>query len=262
MVSEIESWWNRFIIWTKILRNWPLRILERYGLAGGPLTYQLRNGLVMKLQGGSKDSDSLILWDIYVNTPYTRPPVKIGPDDTIIDIGAHVGLFATWAAKNSPGVTVYAYEAHPRNFRYLKENLVTNKLNNVYAFNLAVSEHVGEIDLFIHQRGTGGNSIVKDRFQQIIGTESLKVKSVTLDMIIKTNSIKRIDLLKLDCEGAEYGILLKAHREDLQMTKQIAAECHRVPGHSISELSQYLTQNNFQVELDPGKKSMLYAWKI
>ncbi len=55
----------------------------------------------------------------------------VGDGETVVDMFAGIGYFSLGIAKSHPKTTVYAIEKNPTAFRYLKENINLNKLNNV-----------------------------------------------------------------------------------------------------------------------------------
>lgn len=250
---------DKFFTWMSIVKNWPLRIMEKAGMAKGDLTYKLRNGISITLHGGLKDSDALILWDIYANQPYTRDPLTLQEGQTIVDIGGHVGLFATWAASH-PGVKVYVYEANPGNYQYLRKNIDSNHFTNIQAFPCAVSGKKGVVSLYLHEEGSGGNSLYREHVRSS-NLQSVEVPSVTLEDVLTENKIEKVDFLKIDCEGAEYAILKSATPEALKKINKIAIEYHKIPGFETEDLVTVLQRNGFQTEFKPQLGSILYAWK-
>jgi len=61
----------------------------------------------------------------------------------IMDIGANTGLYAIIAAIENPTAKVYAFEPHPIIFKYLKENIKTNSLDNIAAEQSALTITTG-----------------------------------------------------------------------------------------------------------------------
>jgi hypothetical protein len=83
----------------------------------------------------------------------------------------------------------------------------------------------------------------------------------TLESIIKINKIKRIDLLKIDCEGAESRMLFALDKKHFSVIKNIALEYHdwMNPNYlNINSLSKYLQSMNFEVNIDKNNL-MLYT---
>ncbi|MBI4229453.1 MAG: FkbM family methyltransferase [Planctomycetes bacterium] len=251
---------RRLATWMRLLRNWPVRVLERHGWREGEIDYRLRCGLTIRLRGQRKDSDSQILWDVFVNRPYTIPETAIRPGDTVVDVGAHAGIFACWAARAASGVRVYAYEPSPESFRYLEHNVRANALANVRCMNLGMSEREGAARLYRSGRDTGSHSLFP-RAGLHDPADFTEVRLTTLEAAIRDNNLDRIDLLKLDCEGAEFGILFGASPDLLRRVRRLAVECHfkHVP-HTREELSEHLSRQGFRTCSAP-RGSVLWAWR-
>lgn len=139
----------------------------------------------------------------------------------VLDAGANVGIFTLYAALQTPHGQVIAIEPDPINFRYLEENLAVNGLKNVVLVNAALSNQQGNIRL---GRGNPGS-------MTIMNAGSAKgeiVKAVTMQEILEANRISRIDLCKVDIEGAEFLIF----QEDswLSRVDRLVMEVHPVFG--------------------------------
>lgn len=67
------------------------------------------NGLKFKIRELEK-SDFDIVQGVLIKKEYTQDNFKINKNDTVIDIGAHIGTFSIYAARAAKNVTVYSYE--------------------------------------------------------------------------------------------------------------------------------------------------------
>lgn len=179
---------------------------------------------------------------------------------TIIDIGANVGFFSFHAVTRYPNARVYAYEPWPANFRILERNLRTNPGAPITAVASAVSRARGEISFHVDSEDSISTSASVVPLEGL-GTR-VSVPSVRLEDVFLAHGIERCDFLKVDCEGAEYEILLSTPPEILSRIDRIAMEVHEVPGHEIAELRALLERNGFVV-VDEGKSPlwMLWAWR-
>lgn len=147
--------------------------------------------------------------------------IELRPGDVVIDIGAHVGVISVYLARKCPDISIYAFEPSPDNYTRLVRNIAANGVGNVRAYNLAVSGD-GQPTRIYGDAGsnTGGYSA----FTAPVG-EPLIVGSVTLADIFEMVGCERIRLLKIDCEGAEYGVL-KAGELLLDRVDALVGEFH------------------------------------
>jgi len=219
----------------------------------------LRNGLVIY---GYRESPFLDTVDhVFLENVYTPFPLKVDRNDIVIDIGAACGVFSLFAAGKTKN-TVFAFEPEPKNFELLNKNIQTNFLSNVKISNNAVSDKVGTTKLFIYKRHEW-HTIINNYSADILGS-FIEVPTVTLEHIIKSNKLNKIDFLKMDCEGAE-GLILKSINADiLKMIKKIAIEFHDDKSEmKHDEISSLMKKAGFDVKLSRNKNSAygyIYAW--
>lgn len=192
-------------------------------------------------------SDKIIVWDIWKKKQYTDEKFKILPSDIVVDIGAHIGIFAVYAGKIANRGKVYAYEPYLENYNLLVENLKLNNLTNVQLFDVAVSDRKEEVEFFIEDGNVGGNSL----YENVCSERKTKVSTITLEDIFISNKLKKIDFLKIDTEGAEYNILLNSPSKILRKIDRIVIEFHdAVPhGYNHRHLKSYLEKNDFDVRI-------------
>lgn len=127
--------------------------------------------------------------------------------DIFFDIGANIGLFSLIAAKKvGEQGKVYAFEPSPKTFARLKDNVEVNKLQNVFSFNLGLSDKKEKLKLNVSEDGFDAwNSFAK--LDDINYQKVVEVDVCTLDEFIFDNQIEKIDLIKLDVEGWEKFVL-------------------------------------------------------
>ncbi len=195
--------------------------------------------------------------DIWRDQIYTRPPIRLHPKpNVIVDIGANLGFFTLFAASRWPNASIHAYEPAPDNFLRLMRNVELSGADYVVCHSLAVSSTAGSITLYL-KRDTGWHSIWNDGAQSAI-----TVNSTTLDAILDELGGRSIDLLKIDCEGAEYEILTGRESLLAERVHQVAMEYHEVGHHGGEELVSLFRRAGFAVTKEPKLKwhtGMLYA---
>lgn len=122
---------------------------------------------------------------------------KIYHGDTIVDIGAHVGLYTVHLSNMVGNVgKVIAFEPYPENVKLLKQNVEENNCSNVEIVPAAIRDVSGLSELRISNYNTGDHSF--------FGTGNRKTISVpctTLDNYLPEGT--RVDAIKLDVQGGE-----------------------------------------------------------
>ena len=132
---------------------------------------------------------------------------------TIVDIGAHVGSFTVMAHHYWPVARIVAVEPHPESFDLLVRNTSHIPKNCLTLINAAVTSKSGRCMLsspVSHSRVSEYAPAVWDKLEPRQSDFGLQVDSITpedLWNILSDVSIDEVDLLKLDCEGAEYLIV-------------------------------------------------------
>lgn len=224
--------------------------------APGRVTYRLRNGLDMTVRSASGDVS--ILYETWVLDSYSPPEFHLPPDAIVLDVGAHVGTFAVRAAHESPRGHVYAFEPTSENSALLRENIARNRLTNLTVVQAAVGAKPGRATIALDDANTGMHSL----YASTSGKRAEEVEVVTLDDVIDERKLHRVDLLKLDCEGAEYDIILGASRTTLALIQRLAVEYHAFEGAPGPEaIESRLKAEGFRVRRDDAITPMLYAWR-
>lgn len=137
------------------------------------------------------------------------------PGDTVLDIGAHIGFHTlTLARQVGSGGAVHAFEPLRLNFASLERNLRANGFEHVHANHAAVSERAGVVDLHVPARRIDalGQPVVgvwHSSLSSIVGAALdadvlvEQVRALAIDDYLAERGIMRVQLVKLDIEGAE-----------------------------------------------------------
>jgi FkbM family methyltransferase len=161
--------------------------------------------------------------EVWNKGDYRIPGFPLKEGMAVVDIGANQGFFSLWAANQ--GARVWAIEPCAQTFEILVDNVRRNRLENrIATIQAAVSDHEGEVPLFIDQDASGQIHSESVSLHGHGRFPAASVKSLTLDSLLR--NLPQIDLLKLDCEGAEYEILGSASPEIFQKIDRIVMECH------------------------------------
>ena len=141
------------------------------------------------------------------------PPAREHP--LIIDGGANVGLVTLYYKRLFPGARILSIEPHPVTARYLRRNVEAGGLQDVEVVERALAGQPGSYAL------TGTNLTAS--LSSTPTEDSATVEAVSLSSLVSES--ETIDILKLDIEGCELGVL-RSFAEDLSRIDQIVAEIH------------------------------------
>ena len=144
------------------------------------------------------------------NPPFQLSRALIRRDDTLMDVGANIGLWAMGAAlRVGPAGSVHAFEPVPNNFIRMERNLALNGLKQVTSRQLALSDDVGHT---VFYAATADNSGIGSLTQGDNANRPIEIDMTTIDNYCETNSIPHVDLIKVDVEGAEQLVFRGARR--------------------------------------------------
>jgi FkbM family methyltransferase len=120
------------------------------------------------------------------------------------DVGANAGLFAISAAKKIGGKSVFAFEPCSSTSELLRRNLKLNHLDDVNVVQMALGDSVGEGVLQINADGKDGLNTLGQATHpssKVVGQEGVRIS--TVDVLMREQNIPRVDVMKVDIEGAE-----------------------------------------------------------
>lgn len=141
---------------------------------------------------------------------------SLSPGMTVVDCGANIGIYTCLASGAvGPAGKVYAFEPEPRNFACLTETIRLNRLENVQAERLALSDRNGETSLFLSDINMGDHRLgASDETRP-----SVRVSTRTLDSYWNL-MVPQVDVIKMDVQGAE-GLVLKGMTETIERSKKL-----------------------------------------
>ncbi len=204
----------------KVFSNWYSVELMHSGLRE-PATCRVNTWKGLKIH--VRDQHELsVLDEVFISKVYD-PNRKVPSNGVIVDVGAHIGSFSLYAASVRKARRVFSYEPCPDNFTLLKENIERNGLGKVITpIAKAVAATNENRTLHLSSKTSGSHSLFgKGR--------PIQVQCVTLKQILDDNNIDHVDFLKLDCEGAEVGILQNIDKLTLDSVDRIGMEFHDYP---------------------------------
>lgn len=238
--------------------DWPLIFLNRLRNVFTNKIH-LRNGIV--IEGGAKSLVLDLSSEIFINKIYNPMHMSVNSDDTVVDIGANIGVFSLYAAKHF-AKNIYAIEPMFENIYRINNNFEINNLSKPTVINAAVSDKNGFAKLYLGDLDSHGLLFDHNHKQKF--TMYQKVKTMTLDKIVFLYKIKRINFLKIDCEGSEGEVIKSIKDKTWKIIDKIAIEYHDgVSTLSHFEIVERLKMNMYNVEIAKTGElfGYIYAWR-
>jgi FkbM family methyltransferase len=195
-----------------------------------------------KIHLSSNPHDIITLMVIFCRREYG--PIQHG--GIVIDIGANIGLFSIYAAQNG-AKKVYAFEPNHQAYLTLCKSIEANGLGDIIKpFNLAVSSK--DNDTLLIPRISSPYNSTKELSEVSDQRDFEEVKTISLPSILASNNIVNVDLLKMDCEGAEYDILYNLSDDHFSKIRSIRLEHHK--REQKEYLINFLKEHQYEKEFD------------
>ena len=250
-----------------LFRILPFRIFLKLWLAKSPETIIEINDIRLAIRTRNifaKSADISMAYECILRDDYTLNTLKLPQKSTIIDIGAHIGSFSLAAASKFRQSRIFCFEPSPANYSTLKKNVAINNLKNIFASNKAVTFDGKNVTIYLSSINSAANSIYVPK------KDFIEVPSITLERIFKNNKIKKCDFLKMDCEGAEYDIILNAPIGILSKIGIMVIEYHtreylgiKNNGYTLGNLIRKLEESGFNCEVRQSRsyQGIIFAKK-
>ena len=176
--------------------------------------------------------DCAIFHEVYNLNDYAKiDGVKVQEKDIVVDLGGNIGMFTRYA-HHMGASKIITFEPDRRYFKILKQNAPKNTI----LFNAAIGDKLDKLTL-TESDHLGGSNLWCEKNPLL---SQYDVNVYTLDYIIKTGLIPKIDFLKVDIEGSEIMALNGISDENLKNIRNIVVEYH----HEHLKFDEQL-RNNF-----------------
>lgn len=214
-----EPVFQRVVHYAKVLGPLPALASIVGKLSGYPIRMALkRPGIAHPISIRLPSSDMDAYEQIFLHREYD---VKLQhTPDVIIDAGANIGLASIYFSGRYPSAKVYAIECENSNFQVLQRNVAPYP--NIVPIHAALWDQNGEIRIVDPGLGKWGFMTTAEADPAVWSTPIL---ALTLESIMATHGIERIDILKIDIEGAELEVL-KSSSTWIAKVDLIIAELH------------------------------------
>jgi FkbM family methyltransferase len=254
LVSRLEvggiRWWRNLwaLRWGKEMPNRLLADGIDMGIVK-PIWYQLREDLWMKLDARDLVQETIMLEGTWERNTTAYIGTTLQPGDVFLDIGANAGYFTLLASYwVRAGGKVLAVEPNPPMAIQLRENVARSGLTNVLIEEGACSETTGVRSLFVGNSYTRGNASFyknprNDR-PPAGKSASIDVRCTPVDELCDKYRLPRVDLLKLDVEGAELEVLRGMSATLTRWRPRIVVEIFPA---AVDSVTAYISQFGYTV---------------
>lgn len=250
---------NRTLNMLKNISN-PIQYLV-YKIRGakGPFTFKAPNNIELAVPRRMVSAFK----EMFFRVPYTEglpSNLKLGPNPLVIDIGANVGYFSFWLFSKYPKAIIHAFEPFPPNIKLLTSYIEKHPQFNFNLHRKAVAGKPGTFDLHYNADDEFSTSAALSDNKE--GSQ-IQIEAITLPDFLQKEKINQIDWLKVDCEGAEYGIFRELSAEILAQTQIVTLENHHsdLPGETQADLVKTLEGHGFKVKTN-GYSPLIWAWRM
>jgi FkbM family methyltransferase len=174
-----------------------------------PFVFEWYGGLRLNLYLGNDLSRQLFIAGCTEPNELAFLDGLLVPGMVFIDAGANDGLFTMFASQRiGQEGKVWAFEPSEREFARLEQNLTLNQLQNVRPFRVALAERDGEEDLAVAgYEHEGQNTLGVFVYEGVKLARTERVTIRKLDELVREEKLSKVDVMKLDVEGAEHRVL-------------------------------------------------------
>ena len=166
----------------------------------------------------------------------------------IADCGSNIGISILYFKYLYPDAKLICFEPQKLAFEFLVKNIEANKLKDVTAYNIALSNQKGEVDFFEHNSGVGLMASIYATRE----THGVPIKIPTQCLSSFLNHRQIPTFIKIDVDGAEDLIIQDLLANDQLRSAQIVIEYHHGihrNGVSLVDLLKIMGTNNYTYNL-------------
>lgn len=177
----------------------------------------------------------LVAFEVFVKGEYFFEASNDSP--VILDCGANIGLATLFFKRLYPRARLHSFEADPATSEILRFNVEQNHLEDVTVSNILLTDHGGSEKFYVASETPGSLMMSSTPSRFATDRREITVNAGRLSEYIDG----RIDLLKLDVEGSEFGVMqeLVSSGKIAHIAKMIIEYHHRI-GNESSRLGSFL----------------------
>ena len=174
----------------------------------------------------------------------------------IIDCGSNIGMSIAFFKIFFPEAKILAFEANPRTYSILRRNMLGNKFKNVNLVNAAVYTKNGKVNFYTYDNSKTQERSIDNSIFNKVGGYKISVKTIDLSKYLN----KKIDILKMDIEGAEARVIEKCGAKIINV-KNIVMEFHMYQSiknnNNLSNMLRVLDKSGFNYYINEANGQLL-----
>jgi FkbM family methyltransferase len=187
------------------------------------------------------DTSDFATFDQVFKSREYQLPLEINTGGVIIDAGANIGLASVWLSMRYPGTKIFALEPEQSNYDLLVRN--TKQFPNITCLRKALWGKDEMVSLHDPSRDKWGFTVVD-------GPGKRDVPGITVTNLMSQHQIDKIDLMKMDIEGAEVEVFSAQDTSWLLKTRALAVESHdRIRRESSRIFFDQILKHDFLIEV-------------
>ena len=223
-----------------------------YRIVKGPFQYAM-----LARPTSNSMADLFVLREVFVEETYRDVlPLIDKKAIRIVDIGGNIGSFTVWLNQHRPLAAGVCFEPDPTSFNLCRFNLNRNGCGFVEVVPKAVGGKSRQITMRVNTSRPGGNTIY--------ATGPTDGEQATVEVIAFADWLNTLagdfDVLKLDCEGAEWEIVDETPKDVWRRFSVVVAEIHEEPSsrHRPDDFPKLMEARGFETKRWDGGHMGLY----
>ncbi|HMJ66305.1 MAG TPA: FkbM family methyltransferase, partial [Candidatus Binatia bacterium] len=222
--------------------------------------------------------------EIFADQCYLRHGIQLRDGDTVLDIGANIGLFSLFVMSRCKNPRIYAFEPAPEAYELLRANCNAYG-SSVQTTNVGISDRTKTATFTFYEKSSVFSSFHSDESEdrhaiQTVVRNMLKSEStvggtveeyideltndrlhqkkyecqlISISDIIRDNQIDRINLLKIDAEKSELDIIQGINESDWSKIDQVVIEVHDRTGEVVQRITKLLNEKGYRCAVEHEK---------
>lgn len=197
----------------RISRFWPIRVTK-----GISTDMKLHGNLFYNRRPEALNEEELLFKGLDLN------------GKVVMDVGAHIGVYTFFFSKAVDDGKLLAFEPNPLNYDFLCRNIKRNCLGNVKAMNVGLADKEDSLQFVSDRYNTAKGTFKGDKQTLLKQKQSPVIERVvpvlTIDAVVRSEGIKRLDFVKIDTEGYEPFVIDGMPETLREFSPQVYFEVH------------------------------------